>query len=422
MVPLESVEDIYREISLLAQTASRLWAMTHSVATEFKVEVRDLVKVKIASDGLYGRPERSFLVSRFIIEMSPFLASIAKQSVAAPGSHLHLHLPYQGYFEHTLTGLKLLWLLRLSSALDEMDHNAMSVTRLLKGILRIGLSDMKSPNGPRINREIGSVFLPMILDDLLDIIRTSFGRSFDSFVYFIATCDPYLSVMCSPVDIERPVIVSSDKTVKIAEEIFLVHLCKQPNLALYQALKEIQAMQLPLHAAVVEPLRFYEFAAFQIDQNQLEESKISPKSVESAFPALSAWISKPNIPGKFKEKFRAQLEAVRLVALCELRAIDPRELNIFHLLKSICSHALTFSDGLRMRVVERLTRTWKFLPESLSELAEAGSRNSDRAPLGRAGLELIRSKENNKLCDLQRQKGAKVAPLLWPALVASYNM
>ena len=458
LTPIDSVDGIYAEISGLALTASRLWGITHNVQTDFRVESKDLITIIVANDGLYGPPAKTFRISRFLVDMSPTLASLVKEAKSEDGFASVIHLPFMEHLEHCVTCLKLLWLLRLSAAFSELDYQVLSLKRLMIGVLSVLASDSRSgqevikesvpSSGLRMNRLFGSIFLPMMLDHLTDTLRTSFGFSFDNFLMFVASCDPYMAVKSSSRDLNKPKTVSSDALVALVEDIFLAHLAKQPGLDLHIALCDMRKMQLPIHALLVEPMRWFDFAGSAISKRKLKENETdlnsgeaaeenspkllldcSPRAPESLlsptstiskinpgltrmFPALLQYVARPNRPGwSSPGSFpipgipgalgitRVRIEAIRFVCLVELRAIDGTDHFVLEALKTIAGHHQTFPEGLRMRVVEKIPPVWNYDMNILMQLAEAAGRDADRPSLTSYDLDRIVARDQARLVD-----------------------
>merc|ERR1719183_525918 len=153
---------------------------------------------------------------------------------------------HTSYFPYIILLLKLRWLLRLHSACCELDYKMCSLRNLIMGLQYVVLqqnAEAEADSGfdAKVVQHIGShINLESTLDDMTDQLQRALGKSWRSFLEYVATCDPSRSAHGSQMDrFKPPTVVSNDSLAAVIDSIFIADFLRQPRTQTLGRLREL---------------------------------------------------------------------------------------------------------------------------------------------------------------------------------------
>lgn len=245
VIAINDVFDIHRVIRFLVGMVANVWGRNNHITTPFRMVQPGIVRCHVGS----GSHQNVYVLPGFLLQDMIMLGSfhemphsasdqLQKSKGVADPTVVNVSTEYHtAYFPHLALLLKLRWLLRLQSALCELDHKVCSLKPLIVGIQHVVLqqyaqSMADSGFDNKVTTHMGShIQLDSVLDDLTDQLHKSLGKSWPAFLEYVGTCDPSRSLYSSKMERSQPVIISNDAISKSVDIIFVANFLRQPLVA-----------------------------------------------------------------------------------------------------------------------------------------------------------------------------------------------
>jgi len=384
--PLTTTSALYEEVANIISNAANVWSWTHRTTTPFKIRQPGKVTIVVGED--------RFVVERFLLDDWP--------AFSCTGDTVHTNQASKA-FPFILTWLKLRWMLKLHSAMVELDSKLCSCKRLIHGILYVIIQQYANlPTDcvfkPKLSSAGAFLNIDMLLDDVIEQIQKTFGIGFGPFMQYVMSCDPNRSLICSTVDLSLPRIGSNAKLERMIDCIFFAYLVKlPPSVRIIDVLTDFEAFQLPIpeipHVGI-EVLHGWLTAKSHVTRNQLLKS--------------------------------TQKQAIEFVAACELGMIRKGSTipggfswnQIFQVLCELTSHWHTFPQALRERIISNVPALFELTKEELAQLHCFAAINRDEPLLSKDDLEKVKEAELARLKYLAVHKNLRTEHCLLPSIVA----
>lgn len=371
-------------------------------------------------------------VHRFFLDGQPGFASSNTQSFSLSHTDvadttvqdIHTNHATQ-LFPHVLMLIKLRWLLKLHSALCELDYKMASCRNLIQGILYVIVqqyADVEADSGfdAKVSSLGADLNIQAVVDDLVEQLHRSLGASWKAFIEYVATCDVRRSLMCSTTDLAPPRVVSTGSLWTMIDEIFLAYVMKHPR-------DSVRLTEL-----------FQDLEAFHVTPPEIPEVRID---------ALKEWSKATTFVTKKEKQKGAQLQAVHLVAAMELGrpgcdapmdAMDEAlmgsltsvqngrlvtkphrklEKEMAHMVVRICSSHHTFPVGIRERLFHILQNEYALTTENRLRVEVSMIQNLDDKRLSEARLCAIEHHERSRLNEYSASHAKETSYLMKPSLI-----
>lgn len=379
--PITTTTGLYREAAQIVQNAANVWSWTHRTTTPFGIRLPGKVSVIVGDD--------RFIVPRYLLEDWPVFNTLGD---AIETNHATKAFPY------VLTWMKLRLMLKLHSALVELDSKLCSLRRFLHGILYVIIQQYAEEPSDSVFRPRGSsagAFLnvDILLDDVLEQFQKAFGLGFHPFMQYVLSCDPTRHLVCSSVDLSLPRIGSNAKLERVVDAIYLAFLVKlHPSVRVQDVLTDFESFQLPLPDHI--PLVGYQ--------------------------TILDWIHARSHVTRRKLLKAAQKQAVELVVACELGMIDTDKswAQVFECLCHLTSHWNSFPQALRERVLANTPLYFDLKPDEQHKIQCFASLNRDEPLLSQYDVDGIKESEQHRLKNLEEHKNYNTRHCLLPSIVA----
>lgn len=417
-------DDIFKEVRQLVANTSNLWSWTHHNTTHFRMRLPGMAKVHVGG--------AVFPVHRFFLEGQPAFqasnsGSWALQHTGVTDCSVHdINVNHSTQlFPQVLMLIKLRWLLKLHSALSEMDYKMASCRNLIQGVLYVIIqqyADVEADSGfdAKVSVLGADLNIGAVIDDLVEQLHRSLGASWRAFIEYVATCDGRRSLMVSTTDLAPPKVVSTGSLWTMIDEIFLAYVLKQSR-------DSVRLTEL-----------FQDLEAFHVTPPEIPEVRID---------ALKEWAKATTFVTKKEKQKAAQLQAVHLVAAMELGrpgcdapmdAMDEAMLSSLTSIQNgrlvtkphrklekemamivtrICSSHHTFPVGIRERLFHILGNDYALSTEQRLRVEVSMIQNLDDKRLSEAKLYSIEHHERNRLRDYSANNAKETSYLMKPSLV-----
>jgi hypothetical protein len=383
--PLTSTSGLYDEVATIVSNAGNIWGWTHRTTTPFKIRLPGKVSVIVGED--------RFVVERFLLDDWP--------AFACTGDVVHTNHASKA-FPYILTWLKLRWMLKLHSAMVELDSKLCSCKRLIQGILYVIIQQYAqlptdSVFQPKMSAAGAFLNIDMLLDDIIEQMQKFFGKGFGAFVQYVMSCDPSRSLIVSTVDLSLPRIGSNAKLERMVDCIYFAYLVKlPPSVRILDVLVDFEAFQLPIPTIPnvgIEVLHAWLTAKSHVTQNELLKS--------------------------------AQKQAIEFTAALELGMIRKNQnlssfnwKQIFQVICELTSHWYSFPQALRERLLANIPQIFELEKEELSQLHCFAAINRDEPLLSKEEQDRIKESELARLKYLAVHKNYRTEHCLLPSIVA----
>jgi len=246
--PIKNIFDILNQTRVLVGMVQNVWGFTNSTTTYFRNALPGLCRVHVGHD--------VYILQGYLLQdvgaLSGFSTTQSRQTslshtTITDPSVQEVHVKIQtSYFPHVMLLLKLRWLIRLHSACCELDYKQCSLKNLILGLQTVVLqhcAEAEADSGfdNKVVNHVGShINLESVLDDMTDQLQRALGKSWRSFLEFVATCDPSRSVHASAMDRDKaPVVVSNDSLAAVIDSIFIADFLRQPRTQTSGKLREL---------------------------------------------------------------------------------------------------------------------------------------------------------------------------------------
>jgi hypothetical protein len=310
--PIKDIFDILKQSRILVGMIQNVWGWTHHNTTYYRHALPGLCRVHVGQD--------VYVLQSYLLqdangfESQDRRTSLSHTAVTDPmvkEIYVRHHTPY---FPYVILLLKLRWLLRLHSACCELDYKMCSLKNLIMGLQYVVLqqnAEAEADSGfdAKVVQHIGShINLNSALDDLTDQLQRGLGKSWPTFLEFVATCDPSRSAHGSQMDSggKAPVVVSNDSLANVIDTIFIANFLRQPRTHILGRLRDLykDLEELEIQVPELPPLR----AAANLRTWAIAKTKPTRKDREKG-------------GGKHMEKL-AQIDFVALTCALELHKAE----------------------------------------------------------------------------------------------------
>ncbi|KAF4708076.1 hypothetical protein FOZ62_024964 [Perkinsus olseni] len=349
-----------------------------------------------------------------------------------------IEIEYTEFLPHVLMRLKLQWLLKLHSAMCEVDYDLCSLRRFFDGLLTVMVRETVDIGGDsvlenKVSKERATLSLDLVIDDFIAQLQTRLGVGFDALLSYVATADPNRAIMASLVEPAGQLPVTSTHEVRqMLDDIFIAYLVTTLEVSkpLYTALSEVRRFGLPLPDTLVRAVHYYEDKRpmrFEEGCMPTESSSPSTPNLDSLCPdkswkspavkllrGLMDWGRATSFTTRKNNERAAQRAAIILVALIELRVVDGAHPTMMKYLLKVATHHFTFPKGLRRRVTDVLPQACGMFEDTRMRLVDAGQVNSDLPVLTEGKLLEIRGNEMIRLRLYHHSTGSDVDHLTLP--------
>ncbi|KAF4667313.1 tRNA-dihydrouridine(47) synthase [NAD(P)(+)]-like protein [Perkinsus chesapeaki] len=403
--PIQNVNDLYGELSQLVTNITNVWSWGHTTTTLYRVKLPHRVTLRVR-----------------------------KKITNAKSSK----------WNEVLMRLKLQWLLKLHSAMCEIDYGLCSLRRFFDGLLTVMMRETVDVGGDsvlenKVSKEQAALSLDLLINDFIAQLQTSLGSGFGALLSYVASADPSKAIMASPVEPVGILPVASTHEVRqMLDDIFITYTVTtlEVSKSLYSALSEVRRFGLPLPDTLVRPVYHYEEnqTTTTATTRPLENARVATSSStgSSDLDALCAdkssnaseavkllrglmmWGRAVSFTTRKKHERMAQRAAIILVALVELRYVDGNHPIMMRYLRKIATHHFTFPEGLRRRVTEVLPTICGMSEDTRGRLVGAAQVNSDLPILTEGKLLEIRGNEMVRLRLHHHMTGSRVDHLTLP--------
>jgi len=265
--PIKNVFDILEQTRVLVGMIQNVWGWSNNTTTLFRNCLPGLCRVHVGKDVfiLPGYLLQDVSLGEHALSASPSRKSgLSHTSITDPSVQEVYVQHHTFYFPYIILLLKLRWLLRLHSACCELDYKMCSLKNLIMGLQVVCLqqhAEAEADSGfdGKVVQHIGShVNLESALDDITDQLQRALGKSWNSFLEFVSTCDPSRSAHGSQMDrTKSPIVVSNDYLASVIDVIFVADFLRQPRTKILGRLDllygDLKALGIP--EPVLPPLR-----------------------------------------------------------------------------------------------------------------------------------------------------------------------
>jgi len=383
--PLVDTAGLYDEVASVVSNASNVWGWTHRTTTPFRIRLPGKVTVIVGED--------RFVVERFLLDDWP--------AFSCSGDVVHTNHSSKA-FPYILTWLKLRWMLKMHSAMVELDSKLCSCKRLIQGILYVIIQQYAtvptdSVFQPKLSSAGAFLNLDMLLDDIIEQLQKFFGVGFGGFMQYVMSCDPNRSLICSKVDLSLPRIGSNAKLERMVDCIYFAFLVKlPPSVRLIDVLTDFEAFQLPI-----------------------------PAIPNVGIDMLHAWLTAKSHVTKMELLKSTQKQAVEFTAALELGMVKRGGVlqgfnwkQIFQVICEITSHWHTFPQSLRERLLSNVPQLFDLNKTEMSTLHCFAAVNRDEPTLSKGDQDKIKEQELSRLKYLAVHKNYRTEHCLLPSIVA----
>jgi len=410
--PIKSVESLYEELREVAYNVTNVWSQRFNTTTMYRMRLPGLVKVIMS--GHNASEEKTFLVHRFLLEdtgltlkelVDPLnYTGITSTSISAE-AHTH-HATVN--FEHILLLLKLRWLLKLHSALCELDHKVCSLKTFITSLHRLCLQQSKQ--APK-DHGFSVKLLPQLLnvnslvDDLIEQLMRNMGQGFGGFVHFVQSCDSKRALYFSATDFGPAKVHSNSYLTEMLDDIFMSHF-----------------LRLPANKHKVIDL-FSDLDAFSISL---------PDVYVLQLDYIKWWNNSTSDRSKCAREKSAQLQALRAIIAVEMEELGNHATNdnedgaraeftteALEILSVIVGSHTTFPDGFRARLVEILMTRYNIPEKFRRSIKVLTQTNLDLPKLTAGQMTAVVSSELERRHDRNESLFDNDLTCLMPALVPS---
>ncbi|CAD7944107.1 unnamed protein product [Amoebophrya sp. A120] len=405
-----TVDALFRELDMTVFNAKSLWASRFDGETSYRVRVPGRVEVH--------HHEESCFVHRCVIGDNPSftflpLSPTVRGAVNVNTAECFTQVPTI-HFQSIMFYFKLRFLLKLHSALCEIDNNYCSLANLIQGMHTLGIQECERVpcDNPFEVRRRKQLYDPtQVVDDLLEQLERGLGKGYETFMDFVASCDPRKALMINKHDVHMARISYNDKLEVMIEEIFLSWYCdfSCKTHRVSEILADIEAFSLPV-----------------------------PRIPTLKTNYVRAFMEATSGGSRGKREKGAQFEALHIVANLDLEELGPLmgeatadmetdnpahyrkkrlPTSIYDVLFSIIGHKFIFREGLRDRLVGVIQMRYdlsEFLRARLDDLAHI---NLDSRLLTEDQMHRIVVQEKEKLCKWFDDYHQETLPFLQPSIV-----
>jgi len=417
--------DIYKEVRQVVANVTNLWSWTHHNTTHYRMRLAGMAKVKVG--------ETLYPVHRFFLDGQPAFSGVNAESTFAL-SHTAVTDPSvqevrthhsTPLFPHVLMLIKLRWLLKLHSALCELDYKMCSMRNLIQGVLFVIIqqyADVEADSGfdAKVSTLGADLNIQSVIDDLIEQLHRSLGAAWKAFLEYVSTCDARRTLMSSSTDLAPPKVVSNGVLWNMIDEIFLAYVLKHPRdtIRLNELFQDLDAFHVPV-----------------------------PEIPEVRIDALKEWAKATTFVTKKEKQKAAQLQAVHLVSAMELdrpgctapkdpmaealtglsyikdgrlvtRPTRKLEKEMAMIVTRICSSHHTFPIHIRERLFHILTNDYALNNEQQLRIEVSMIQNLDDKRLPESKLYSIEQNERSRLNAYSAANAKETAHLMQPSLVA----
>jgi hypothetical protein len=245
---IKNVFDLMNQTRILVGMVQNVWGWTHHTTTYYRHSLPGLCRVHVGND--------VYVMQGYLLQdvggCSGLSTTVSKVNAL---SHTTVTDPtvqevyvkhHTTYFPDIMLLLKLRWLLRLHSACCELDYKMCSLRNLIMGLQYVVLqqnAEAEADSGfdAKVVQHIGShINLESTLDDMTDQLQRALGKSWRSFLEYVATCDPSRSAHGSQMDrFKPPTVVSNDSLAAVIDSIFIADFLRQPRTQTLGRLREL---------------------------------------------------------------------------------------------------------------------------------------------------------------------------------------
>lgn len=240
-IPVKNVFDILDQTRIIVGQIQQVWGWTNmcSNTTCYRNTLPGLCRVHVGPD--------VYVMQGYLLQdvgsLSGFEGSVKTSKTSLSHTHVtdssvqEVHVrQYSPYFPYVIKLLKLRWLMRLHSACCELDYKMCSLKSFVVGLQYVILqmhaeAEADSGFSNKVIQHVGShMNLESILDDVVDQLQRALGKSWRSFLEYVASCDPSRSAYGSQMNRDKPpVIVSNDSLAAVIDTIFIADFLRQPR-------------------------------------------------------------------------------------------------------------------------------------------------------------------------------------------------
>lgn len=386
--PIKSVEMLFEEEREIVFNTTNLWSWRYNTTTMYRMRVPGLALVTMS--GHNSTEKKQFKVDRFLLDdtcltLKEKIDPLAHASLTPLNISAEVHTHHAtANFHHILLLLKLRWLLKLHSALCELDHRIVSLKNFITGLHRLSLQHLTSVPcdnnfGTRgLKQELNIIAL---LDDLIEQLQRSMGQGFGGFVHFVQSCDSRRALCYSTADLCSPKVQSNGHLSEMIDDIFMAHYLKLP----------------PSTNKIID--FFTDLEAFGI-----QLTNVYPLQLDT----IKWWMSSTSEKTKLVREKSAQLQALRAVVSIEMEELgnyavsdlDAKpeliESAMDPIFKIVGSHN-TFPAGFRNRLVECLQTQYTMSEKHSQTLAIMTQMNLDLAKLSADQMNTLQAREIERL-------------------------
>jgi len=393
---------LFTECELILFNAKSVWGSRFEGETSYRLKQPGRVEVKHP-----GAP--SCILHRAILDNNPSfsfmpLSPSVRGSTNVNTAECFTTVPTI-HFQPIMFYFKLRFLLKLHSALCELDNNYCSLQRIIQGMHTLGVQECERCicDNPFEVRRRKQLYDPTaVVDDILEQLERGLGKGFECFMNFVQSCDARKALMINKHDVHMARVSYNDKLEVMVEEIFLSWYCdfSMKTHRVSEILADIEAFSLPVPRIPMLKTNYVrafmdatsggsrgkrekgaQFEALHIACNlDLEELPLNLQNeiAEADAAGASQTTTAPNPNGLYRKK--------RL------------PLSIYDCLFSIIGHKFIFREGIRERLMGVIQMRYdldEFLRMRLSDL---GHINLDARLLTEDQMHRIVVQEKEKLC------------------------
>jgi hypothetical protein len=463
--PIKNIFDLIKQSRLLAGMVQIVWGWTNHATTSFRLQMPGLCRVHVGEDVhiMPGYLLQDVGPGCFSSSQSR-TSSLSHTAVTDPAvQEVYVRYP-SNYFIYIILLLKLRWLLRLHSALCELDYKMCSLKNFILGLQAVVLqqhseAEADSVFDAKVIQNVGShINLESALDDFSDQLQRSLGKSWRPFLDFVATCDPARSVHGSQMDRDLvPVVVCNDALAAIVDSIFIADFLRQPRTQSQGKLRElyddlemlgIPAPELPALRGAAN-LRAWATAKTKPTRKDREKGggKHMEKLAQIDCVALTCALELHQAEVMASEEEIAEAADTTLASLTHLQrdatpqitdlgldgdkpaSAGPPAARIIQQEKSrlagpifdgalaALQHHITFPDGIRERLFMILVEEYGLTQEQSERVGIATAQNAEGHRLAEHTLLKIHDKEKVRIRNYEAFTSKNCSHLLVPSLV-----
>ncbi|CAD7949681.1 unnamed protein product [Amoebophrya sp. A25] len=403
-----TMQALFTEIDLVIFNAKSIWAGRFDGETNFRQRVPGRVEVHCG--------EESTFVHRAILGDNPSftflpLSPVARGATNCNTAEAFCQVP-TNHFSTVMFYMKLRFLLRLHSALCELDNNYCSLAGTIQGMHALAVQECErcpSDNQFEVRRKKQTYDPTQVVDDLFEQLERGLGKGYETFMNYVMSCDPRKALMVNKHDVHIARVRYNDRIEVMLEEIFLAYYCDLPAKThrVSEILSDIEAFSLPVPR--IPPLKCNYVTAFM--------------------QATSGGT-------RCKREKGAQFEALHMVANLDLEELGEFEsedsrpaenvthyrkkkvpMSLFPCIFSIIGHKLIFREGIRERLINVVKMRYDLDEFLLARLDDLGHINLDNRLLTEDQMHRIVMQEKEKLCQWFEDYFQSTLPFLQPSVV-----